>query len=138
MARSALDLGRLASEGGTYLTAHDHLARALDLFGNLQHQRGMANTLDEFACLASRSQKHTRTLVLAAAATELRSALRAAARPASRRKLRRALDEARERLSPDTAENAWRAGGCLSIEQVRGYAADPDADWLPTGSSRDR
>jgi predicted ATPase len=138
LARSALDLGSLACEAGTYGTAHRHLARALKLFIDLQYQKGVANTLDELSYLAMRSLKYTRSLVLAGVATELRAALRATGRPASQLKLRRIVAEARERLSPETAASAWRAGRSLSIEQVSRFAADVDADSIPTGSSRDR
>jgi hypothetical protein len=128
----------LACDAGAYVTAHEHLIRALGLFIDLQYPRGVANTLDELAAVAVRSLKYTRSLVLAGAATELRSGLRATARPASRLKLRGVVDEARARLSGETAANAFQAGRCLSIEQVSCFAADADADSLPTGSSTDQ
>jgi predicted ATPase len=138
LARSLLDLGCLASQSGDHAAARAHLAGALKLFLDLNYRKGIANVLDEFACLAAHQLDYTRTLVLAAAASELRERLGAAPGLQSRARTELAIEAARRHLTREARERAWMAGRHLSLDEVPSYAASAAAHALPTESSTDR
>jgi predicted ATPase len=121
-ARSRLDLGRLASLSGEPSAAREHLEQALDMFARLDHRRGAANALDELACVAADGQDLSRALILAGAASELRSGIGAVARPGVQARLERVRETARQDLEPGAMDAAWTSGRRLSLEQARRYA----------------
>jgi len=138
LARSWLDLGCLASQSGDHAAARAHLESALKMFLDLNYRKGIANVLDEFACLAAHQLDYARTLVLAAAAAELRERLGAAPGLESRARIELAIDAAQRHLTSEARERAWMAGRHLSLDEVRSYAAGAAADSVSTGNSTGR
>lgn len=122
--RSFADLGYLALDEGDLAAAHGLYGKALKIFLELAHKRGIANALEGLACLAVRREQAGRALRLAAAAVSLRRTIGAAAGQAEQVRLEQILEQARQQLGPEAAEQDWNQGLRMRLEDAIAYAME--------------
>jgi predicted ATPase/DNA-binding winged helix-turn-helix (wHTH) protein len=117
-ARCLTDLGYIDCEQGDYLAGHAAYREALEIFAVLGHRRGVARTLEGYACLALAQGHAARALMLAAAAAHLRELISAPLPQSERLKLDRTLLPAWESLSEAESKRAWADGSAMSMEEA--------------------
>ena len=112
------DLGDVARKQGDAKRATDLYRQALDAFGELGHRRGTARTLEALAVTAERQGQPEHTLLLAAAATTVRTRSRSRTPKELAEELAAAIKRARADLDGAAAEAVWRRGAQLSFDQA--------------------
>jgi hypothetical protein len=117
-----LDLASLVLESGDPLFTRQLLEESLALFGELGDRRGIAQALEEFACLAASEAQPDRALRLAGAAQAIRDVIEVPPEARSARALEAQLARARDALGRAAADAAWREGRGMSVEQAIAHA----------------
>ena len=121
-ALSLTDLGNIDCIQGNYAGAHAAYREALQIFAGLGHRRGMARTLEGYACLALSRGDASRALTLAAAAARLRQLIGATLTQAEQSELDRMLQPAWTSLGEADGKIAWAQGSAMSLEKVIQYS----------------
>jgi tetratricopeptide (TPR) repeat protein len=134
VARSCADLGYLACLQHECTTARTWLREALRIFQALHHQRAVAHVLEGFAMVAAEEGDVERALTLAGAAASLRKRIDAPARRRAEARLQRVLQPAWEQLGRASAEDLWKAGSHMTLEEVIRLALEDDHAHRSTGS----
>jgi len=84
----------------------------------MEHKRGIARTLEAFACAAAEQHEAERALRLAGAAAALRQSIGTPLVPAEEAKLERGLQPARQALATAASRTAWLEGWVMPIEMA--------------------
>src|SRR5437660_3320441 len=124
VARSLLDLGRLASEEGAHVRAHALFAESLRISRQLGRRWDVAGLLEEMARSAARHGGWERALRLAGAATALRERIGAKLTPSEKVKLDADLDPAHRGLPGTAATTAWMRGWATSPDEAIEYGLE--------------
>jgi hypothetical protein len=122
LADSLLNLGMLVYDERNYVAARGYIEESLRLRREMGDKRGIAESLNEFASLASGQAQPERALRLAGAAATLRALLGTPLAPAEQDRLDRWLQSARAALSAEAGVVAWAEGHAMTLEQAIGYA----------------
>lgn len=115
------DLGNVNREMGELEEARALLEESLLIFREVSDLKSCAGVLDMIAVLSGVAGEHERTVTIAAAAVAIRRSIGALA-PTNRGSLDEYLIEAREHIGDAAADEAWRRGSELSLEQTIRYA----------------
>jgi tetratricopeptide (TPR) repeat protein len=124
MARSLLDLGRLASDEGDHSRAHALYAESLRISRQLGRRWDVARVLEEMARSAAGLAAWERALRLAGGAAALRQRIGAPPDPAEKAKLDACLDPAPRELGGTAAATAWMRGWAMSPEESIEYGLE--------------
>jgi hypothetical protein len=117
-------LGHIDCEQGDHAAAHAAYREASEMFAALGHRRGIARTLEGYACLALARGEATRALTLASAAAHLRRQIGAPLSQAEQFKLDRTLLPAWESLSHSEGKGAWERGSSMSMDDAVEYSLE--------------
>jgi hypothetical protein len=121
-------LGYVDCERGDHSAAHAFYREAMQIFSALGHRRGIARTLEGYACLAVAQGNAERALKLAAAAARLRCLISAPLHQADQSKLNHTLLAAWKSLNEVDGKLAWEAGSAMSPEEAIQYSLqEPEA-----------
>ncbi|HUF17617.1 MAG TPA: tetratricopeptide repeat protein, partial [Thermoanaerobaculia bacterium] len=115
------DLGNVNREMGELEEARALLEESLLIFREVSDLKSCAAVLDMIAVLSGVGGEYERTVTIAAAAVAIRRSIGALA-PSRRGSLDEYLIEAREQIGDAAADEAWRRGAELSLEQTIRYA----------------
>jgi hypothetical protein len=133
IARSLTDLAQIACDERDHVTAHAAYREALGLFVSLGHKRGIARTLEGFACSALGQGHPARALAIAAAAAHLRQRIGAPPMPTEHAKLRDKLQPAWTLLNGADSGAAYARGWAMSLENAIEYALEESAPLTQAG-----
>jgi len=121
---SLTDLGYIDCAQGNFPAAHAAYREAISIFADLGHRRGVARTLEGFACLAVARGQEERALKLAAAAAHLRRVICAPLPQAEHAKLDQKLQPAFELLSGEQSARAWAEGSAMGLDRAVQYSLE--------------
>ena len=122
VARSLADLGDLACDCGEIEKAREYLSEAVPIFLSLDYWAGVALLLERFACLAAKSEQHSRALRLGGAAQGLRRRLFTPARPAEQVELNKRLAASWASVEPSDASAEWTSGSEMDRDAAVAFA----------------
>jgi non-specific serine/threonine protein kinase len=117
-------LGRVNVRLGAYAAARRRYLEALAISGAFKDAVNIAVCLEGLALIALADGATTRALVLAGAASALRTSIDDEPTPDWRLEVTAGLDEARSRLGRQAAEASWQRGAAFSMTQALNFATD--------------
>ena len=94
------------------------MAKASEIFQDLEHKRGIARVLECFAVSAAAQSRPEQSLRLAGAAAALRQRIGAPLIPAEQSRLEKKLETARNMLTNAAGLEAWSSGWEMSLEEA--------------------
>jgi non-specific serine/threonine protein kinase len=120
-------LGRVNLRLGEYATARRQYLEALSISAEFKDAVNIAVCLEGMALIALAEGSAARTLVLAAAATALRTSIGDEATPDWKQEVDASLEEARTKLGRPAADASWEQGGAFTMPQALSYVAGAPA-----------
>jgi tetratricopeptide (TPR) repeat protein len=120
--RSLTDLGYIHLGEDRVGEAHDAFRESLEIFGHLQHRRGIARVLEGYAALALAGRNAAGALKLAAAATRIRRQIDAPLARNEQARVDKTIHSARALLIAAESDKAWTEGIAMSLDSAMDYA----------------
>lgn len=133
LARSYADIADLDLEEGKLHDANEQFCRALMVFENVGYRRGVSTALEGLARLAINRGQPDAAITLAGAAAATRHSIATQPKPTDRQKLESALQLARDALSAQEWENAWRRGLEMRLSDAVAFAKNLDSGGPSSG-----
>ena len=124
VATTLTDLSSLAAKERDWKKSIQTAQRALQIFAELGHKRGLARLFESLAIAALETGKHEAGLTLVACADRLRSQLGVRISDDEREALDRAVARMRTEIGKEVADRAWNEGASGSVEGIVRFALD--------------